>query len=203
MHAEILTQEQHELLPLVALFKKDFGMVGGTAIALHLGHRESVDFDMFSKEKFSNISLRRKIEQVRRIDKELVNKKTEFTFLIGSVQFTFFEYPFDIDYSEHFENVARLPTLVTLAAMKAYALGQRAKWKDYVDLYFIMRDHHSLHEIERATENIFGDSFNPKLLRQQLAYFEDINYDEAVTFKPGFDATEETIKKTLTEFSLS
>ncbi|MBI5469961.1 nucleotidyl transferase AbiEii/AbiGii toxin family protein [Candidatus Kaiserbacteria bacterium] len=203
MHSEILTEKQRNLLPLVAHFRKDFGLVGGTAVALHIGHRESIDFDMFSKERFSNIALRRKIERMRRIDTELVNKETEFTFLIDSVKFTFFQYPFDIDFSMRFETIARIPTLLTLAAMKIYALAHRAKWKDYVDLYFILRDYHQLPEIVREAENIFGDSFNPKLIRQQLSYFKDINYDEPVTFMPGFEVSEKEIKNKLTEFSLS
>ena len=94
MHAEILSSEQRELLPLVALFKNDFGLVGGTAIALHIGHRESIDFDLFSQEKFGNLSLQRKIEKVRKIDEVLVNKGGEFTFLVGLVKFTFFQYCF-------------------------------------------------------------------------------------------------------------
>ena len=47
MHKEILTAEQNKLLPLVESFAKDFGLVGGTAIALHLGHiARSIDFDL-------------------------------------------------------------------------------------------------------------------------------------------------------------
>ena len=47
MHKEILSEEQANLLPLVKTFSKNFGLVGGTAIALHIGHRESLDFDLF------------------------------------------------------------------------------------------------------------------------------------------------------------
>ena len=62
MHEEILAPEQKKLLPLVALFKKDFGLVGGTAIALHIGHRESLDFDLFSLEEFDSLKIRNKIK---------------------------------------------------------------------------------------------------------------------------------------------
>ncbi len=55
------------------------------------------------------------------------------------VKFTFFRYPFEIEYAEDFEGIIRIPDLLTLAAMKAFALGQRSKWKDYVDLYFMMK----------------------------------------------------------------
>lgn len=50
LHKEILTAEQQSLLETVKEFDADFGLVGGTAVALHIGHRESVDFDLFSKD---------------------------------------------------------------------------------------------------------------------------------------------------------
>ncbi len=203
LHGEILTAEQRALLPLVAQFRNEFGLVGGTAVALHIGHRESVDFDLFSRKEFGNLSLRRRIEKIRPISQIIVNKKSEFTFMIGGVKFTFFQYPFEIDFSEIFENALRMPKLLTLAAMKAYALGQRAKWKDYVDMYFVMRDFHSLAEIISEAENIFDKSFNAKLIRQQLSYFNDINYEETVVYKPAFEVPDEEIKRALEEYSLS
>ena len=96
-----------------------------------------------------------------------------------------------------------MPTLLTLAAMKAFALGQRSKWKDYVDLYFILRDHYSLDEISDHARSVFKGEFNAKLLRQQLDYFDDIDYREPVVFKPGFEVAEDEIKSALKEYSLS
>lgn len=204
MHKEILTREQLTLLPLLTQFKKDWGLVGGTATALHIGHRESIDFDMFSyKPPFGNLALQRHVEKTRRIDKIIVNKEGEFTFVIGSVKFTFFHYPFDIDYSESFEDVVRLPTLITLSAMKAFAIGQRNKWKDYVDMYFILRDYHSVEKISAHAHMLFGDRFNERMFRNQLSYFDDIDYREAVTFKPGFETPNEEIRRALIEYSLA
>ena len=48
MQSEVLTNEQRELLPLIKSFSKDYYLVGGTAIALHIGHRRSIDFDLFT-----------------------------------------------------------------------------------------------------------------------------------------------------------
>ena len=48
MHREILNKKQIELLPLIHNFNERFGLVGGTAIALQIGHRESIDLDLFS-----------------------------------------------------------------------------------------------------------------------------------------------------------
>lgn len=49
MHDEILNTSQRELLPLMKQFKREYYLVGDTAIALHIGHRRSVDFDMFKE----------------------------------------------------------------------------------------------------------------------------------------------------------
>ncbi len=86
--------------------------------------------------------------------------------------------------------------------MKAFALGRRAKWKDYVDLYFILKAHHSVAEITAKGVEIFGNEFNEKIFRVQLAYFNDIDYSEQVVYKDGFRVDDEVIKKTLVEFSL-
>jgi len=48
MHTEIFNSEEIELLPSIKSFQRSFYMVGGTAIALHLGHRRSIDFDLHS-----------------------------------------------------------------------------------------------------------------------------------------------------------
>lgn len=106
-------------------------------------------------------------------------------------------------FPKKFGNILKLPDLLTLAAMKAYALGRRAKWKDYVDLYFIMKDYHDIGEIVKKAEKIFGQEFNEKIFRAQLAYFKDIDYSEKVIYLPGFEVQDSVIKKDLVNFSLS
>ena len=206
MHDEILTKEQVELLPLVAKFQRSFGLVGGTAIALQIGHRESIDFDLFTlKDKgFKNNDIKRKITERKSIDKTIVDKLGELTVLIKGVKFTFFHYPFEqVQFNEKIEDVIKMPDLLTLAAMKAHALGQRAKWKDYVDLYFILKDFHTISEIIKKTNNLFRNEFNEKMFRVQLGYFKDISYAEEVVYKEGFEVDSEIIKKALIEASLS
>lgn len=202
MHKEILTKEQVKLLPLVRLFQKKFGLVGGTAIAFHIGHRESIDFDMFSFEEFENTAIRKKISKTIKTEKVLVNKKGEYTILIKGVKITFYNYLFKINFSENFNNIIKLPDLLTLAAMKAYALGQRAKWKDYVDLYFIIKDYFSIKEISKKANEIFKNEFNEKIFRTQISYFNDINYSEKIIYKKGFQMDDKVIKKELIKFSL-
>ena len=64
--------------------------------------------------------------------------------------------------------------------MKAYALGRRSKWKDYVDLYFILNSYYTIDEITLKAKEIFDDMFIEKLFRAQLCFFADIDYSEPV-----------------------
>lgn len=82
--------------------------------------------------------------------------------------------------------------------MKAFALGRRAKWKDYVDLYFILHDHFTINDISRECENTFKEQFSEKLFRQQLAFHKDIDFSEPVEFL-GEPIPDNVIKEFLTE----
>ena len=201
MHEEILTNEQKHLIPLVESFSEDFFLVGGTAIALQIGHRRSIDFDMFTHEPFDNGKIRRKISRATKTFSVLRDETGQYTLNIRGVQFTFFHYPYVVPCGKRWGSV-KMPDLLTLAAMKVFALARRAKWKDYVDLYFIFSKHHSVGEVVDQAKKLFGNEFNEKMIRAQLAYFEDINYSEKVNYLPGFETPDETVKKALIEFSL-
>ena len=205
-HKEIFSEEQAGLLQTVKLFREDFGLVGGTAVALQLGHRESIDYDLFTKEPtaiFSIPKLRRRFERGALIGKVVVDEDPEFTFTTKTnVKVTLYRFPFRVPFTVPLDRTIDMPDLLTLAAMKGYALGRRAKWKDYVDLYFILREH-PLNAIAGRAREIFGHEFNEKLLRTQMAYFEDINYTEPVVFRPGHAVADEEIKRALVEASLT
>ncbi len=182
MHKEILIKNQLDLLPLVKLFNREFYLVGGTAIALHLGHRRSIDFDLF---KSGRLVLNRIIKKVSSISKQYnVTRRVEeqLNLIIRDVKFTFLEYPYPVDADCKFENIIKLPDLLNLAAMKAFALGRRSKWKDYVDLYYILKNHYSIKQIVVISERIYGQLFSEKLFRAQLSYFDDIDYSEEVEY---------------------
>ena len=203
MRKEILTEQQTKLLPLIGKFSKDFGLVGGTAIALHIGHRESIDFDLFTVNKFDSGKIKRKITNDFNVEKVFVNEADEYTVLISGVKITFLHYPFNIEFKNNLDNVIKVADLLTLAAMKAYALGRRAKWKDYVDMYFIFKNFHSIAEVIGKAGEIFSSEFNEKIFRAQLAYFEDIDYTEKVVYRKGFEVDDDVVKTSLIDFSLS
>ena len=196
MHKEILNPDQVELLPLVKQFKKEFYLAGGTAIALHIGHRRSIDFDLF---KFSAIRHRNIINKIESYNYQyqVTRRVTEqLNVVVHDVKFTFYQYPFEVEAAIIFDGAVRMPSLLNLAAMKAYALGRRSKWKDYVDMFFLLRDYFSIKEIAENATFLFGQLFSEKLFRAELSYFDDIDYSEPIEYVIPFIPDEE-IKKFL------
>ena len=204
-HKEILSEAQVGLLPTVMRFRDHFGLVGGTAVALYVGPRESIDFDLFPKDPkapFSPRLLKNRFERGALLGKTLVQSESEITFYTKSkVKVTFYNFQYNLPFTTPLDSVIDMPDLLTLAAMKAFAIGQRAKWKDYVDLYFLIRDHHSVHEISAQAKDLFGGDFNALLFREQLAYFGRMRYDEPVIFRPGFEVPEDEIKRAFQRYS--
>ena len=182
----------------MATFRREYYLVGGTAIALHLGHRRSIDFDMF---KTSSINHKKNLDKLaesgfpytvtRRVAEQM-------NLIVNDVKVTFFQYPFPVDSTERLESFFRLPSLLQLAAMKAYALGRRSKWKDYVDLYFLLNEHFSIEEVSACATTLFGELYSEKMFRAQLCYFEDVDYTEEVDYIIPSPPSDEKVRNTLT-----
>ncbi len=202
IHQEILQEKQNKLLPLIKVFSNKFYLAGGTAIALQLGHRRSIDFDLFSFDKIDHRKIRSLIIKNYKIEKVIIDKTDEYTLIVNGVKLTFLQYPFKIKANRKFKDYILMPDLTTLATMKAYALGRRAKWKDYVDLYWIMEKHCNIKEIIKKAKTIFSVEFNEKNFRQQLAYFKDIDYSEEVDWLKDFKISDKQVKNALIKFSL-
>lgn len=97
MHWEILDARRKKLIPALQ-FVKEFGfyLAGGTALALHLGHRRSVDFDFYSATDFDEV--RFEAETVQHLKEFKVTQRAKGTLLgrVGSVEITFFHYPYPL-----------------------------------------------------------------------------------------------------------
>jgi len=203
MFNDVLSDNQKRLLDLISKFQNEFYLAGGTAIALHIGHRRSIDFDLFSHKPLNTMSIIRTIKRESHIiDATLEESTQELTMIIDGVKITFLEYPFEINPSLNFNDIIMLPDLLTLSSMKAYSLGRRSKWKDYVDLYYILRDHFTIKDISQKAKDIFAGGFNERLFREQLCYFEGIDFSEDVEYLKE-DVSVEVIKEFLTKASIS
>jgi Nucleotidyl transferase AbiEii toxin, Type IV TA system len=203
MHLEIFNPQQQQLLPLLSTFKKEFYMVGGTAIALHIGHRLSIDFDLFKNGIIKPKNIIEKFKKNKELLLVTLNREGQLNLVCREVKFTFFTFEYDVPHPIIIEKSITIPTLPDLAAMKAFAMGRRSKWKDYVDLYFIIKGYCNITEISARAQELFGELFNEKLFRGQLNYFEGISFNEPVEFMPGFEVSEKEVKDFLIDAALT
>ncbi|MDR2651128.1 MAG: nucleotidyl transferase AbiEii/AbiGii toxin family protein [Prevotellaceae bacterium] len=197
MYKKILSQNQINLLPLITSFKREYYLAGGTAIALYIGHRRSIDFDLFRYHAINHKKILDKITKFQFSFKVTIRTAEQINLIVNNVNLTFLEYPFAIPINMIFEGCVRLPSLLDLAAMKSYALGRRAKWKDYVDLYFLLKHFFSINEIAQRSQEIYGELFSVKLFRAQLAYHNDIDYSEEVEYTIPHPPTSDEIRNEL------
>jgi len=202
IHKEVLSEEQLEVLDIVKHFcSEGFYLAGGTALALQIGHRKSVDFDLFKNSEIDSKDILKTILDMK-IDRNqievLIDTVDEYTLFIKNVKFTFLYYPFNISDITTLDGIS-MATPLAIATMKAYALGRRGKWKDYVDLYTIFQSI-SYKDVLTKTTSIFGSLFSEKMFLQQLCYFDDLDREEIVWL--GDVKKDRDMEKFLTELSL-
>lgn len=184
MHTEALTEQGKEIFPYLKKIK-DFYLAGGTAIALRLGHRLSVDFDLFCKNDISK-SLLDKIKKIfpKKSITPSVNSPDELTVFVDDVKITFLKYPFPVLYKFSNYDGFNLLNLKELAATKAYTIGRRGTLKDYVDLFFLIKENKTtLNQIVKIAEKKYGDYFNARLFLEQLIYLKDIEDMDIIFLK--------------------
>jgi hypothetical protein len=184
MHIEAIWSEARPLLSKLAGFKyiERFYLVGGTALALQIGHRISVDLDWFSQEALPEDLLKQL--QVFFSGFKIVtevNNGSELTVMVNGVKITFLHYPFPLVERLLAGDGFNMASITDIAVMKAHTVGRRAAFRDYVDLYFILRDKMSLTEISQKAGQCFGDEFNQRLFLEQLVYLNDLT-EEGVDF---------------------
>ncbi|KKU78989.1 MAG: hypothetical protein UY04_C0020G0005 [Parcubacteria group bacterium GW2011_GWA2_47_7] len=174
-HLEALTEKGTALLPFLGEFT-DFYLAGGTALALEIGHRVSVDFDFFHQEKIKR-TLLLNVEKIfaAHVRHVLVNNANELTLLVDGVKITFLSYPFPVILPLVCINGMAALGIQEIAATKAYTIGRRGMFKDYVDVYAIVSGGHiTLAELITLAERKYGDAFDARLFLEQLVYFDDI-----------------------------
>ena len=174
----ILPAGQRALWERLGEVPEDFVLYGGTAIALRLGHRESLDFDFFGARDFDPGALRGSIgflggaEIVQQAPNTLVCRvNSEFGVLVS-----FFGVPRLKRVAEPDRVVhpgVRVASLVDLAGTKAAVVQRRAEAKDYVDLDALVVSGIPLATALAAAGAIYGAEFNPQLTLKALSYYGD------------------------------
>lgn len=202
MHPEVLDRGQSRLLPLIGRFADSFYLAGGTAMALQIGHRRSIDFDLFSNAEINPGRLAGTLTRLGHVIEHVFTESgDELTLAVDGVRLSFVFYPFTIRHDVWYDRIISMPDLPTLAAMKAYALGRRAKWKDYVDLHEIFANHAPFDTVVSQASAIFQGAFNQRLFREQLCYFEDIDFSEEIDYLHPNPAGTDRVKAELTRLA--
>lgn len=175
MHLEVIESKRKKVFQKLKNFP-EFCLVGGTALALQIGHRISVDFDLFSEKDIPRDFLD-KVEKVFKGFKIKVeiNNPEQLTVKINGTSIDFVKHPFPFisDFIK-FQGINILKTS-EIAAMKAYSMGRRPSLKDYIDLYFILKKKYlSTKEIIDIAEKKYKDEFNSRLFLEQIVYLRDV-----------------------------
>jgi len=186
----ILTPAQKDAFAKLSTLRRIGTLAGGTALAFQLQHRRSFDFDIFTvKDIPEDFAWEvRKIFGKIKIFKESENELTFFT--SRKVKITFFHYPFRPLYKIIKTNQISFFDWRDIAADKAYTLGRRPVYRDYVDLYFIMKRGCEIQDIISDAKKKFGDLFSEKLFLRQLIYFGDIKDFTIEFFEEKFQPEE-------------
>ncbi|MBI4094419.1 MAG: nucleotidyl transferase AbiEii/AbiGii toxin family protein [Candidatus Liptonbacteria bacterium] len=175
MHGEALTSRAAALLPRFAQLK-NFYLVGGSALALQIGHRISVDFDFFRFEAlppglFGNV---KRIFPDSRIA-VTYRAPEQLNVLIDDIKTTFFHFPYRIIEPFVPYKGINLANVREIAAMKAFSIGKRLAYKDYIDWYFLLQEKRvALAEVIALAKKKFGDEFSDRLFLGQLVSLRDI-----------------------------
>lgn len=206
IHEEALTTEAKYLLPLFQNFK-DFYLVGGTALALQIGHRLSVDFDFFSYEWTKTANVMAKVKRIFIDAKPTVtyNSPEQLNLITKGVKTTFFHYQYPVIRNfVKYKNI-NIVEKSEIAAMKAFSIGKRLSYKDYIDWYFLLKENHTnLETVIELAKKKFGGDFNDRLFLGQLVSMDDITTQKIDFLRDEVErkTVEKFLKKTVGNFKL-
>lgn len=174
-------------LPTVA----PFYLAGGSAVALHLGHRISIDLDFFTPQ--DSYEAEPLIQHLQNVGHLVIRQQGPGTLnaTLAETHISFFVYPYpSLGGLQELWGV-RIAGLLDLALMKLAAIGQRGRKRDFVDLYQICRSGYALNELlARMPEKFPRVTYPSYHLLRALAYFEDAEPDPMPVMLVPFDWAE-------------
>lgn len=169
---ELLTQLMNDVT------FNEFLLVGGTSLSLQIGHRISIDLDLFCNTTFDQNKLVEHLRTVYKFELDFIDRETVKGEISGikidclAHKYPWLNAPITI-------NGIRLAGFEDLAAMKLNAIvGSGTRVKDYIDIAYLSCKI-SLNEMLHAYQTKYAS--NAVMVLKAIAYFEDINFDEPIT----------------------
>lgn len=115
---------------------KDAYLAGGSALALHLGHRYSLDFDFFTPKHFNSQNFAKQLKKIGNFKKSQLLDDTILG-VFNSVKFSLFHYKYPLIANLHEFQGIKIADSKEIAAMKLESVVGRGVKRDFVDLYFL------------------------------------------------------------------
>lgn len=194
-HFAILPEAQRKVWPQLAPFKERFVLYGGTALALRIGHRQSVDFDFFTEEPLEhkwiadnlpdtgNASVLQAQSNTYTIQLPMDNEYVKLSFF-GGIDFGRIGEPGLTE-----DKTLLVASFKDLMATKVKVLMQRIEKKDYIDIAALISHGVSLEEGLAGASLLFGKEFSPPECLRALQYFDE----------PTLSDLDESVKRSLKE----
>ena len=199
LHKEAIEASTLELLAQLQAVDvlKDFHLAGGTSLAIQMGHRLSIDLDLFTQNDFDVNTLLEYLEDNFQFALNLSSHNT-LKGTIGDVAVDFISHKYPLVKEILEENDVRLYAIEDIAAMKLNAIaGNGTRVKDFIDVYFILK-HYSLNDII----GFYGTKYTKRNLlhaMKSLNYFDDISSVDFPQMLLEKNLSLSKVKKTIAE----
>jgi len=187
LHLEVLSKPQREFWDdLADTVPAHFVLYGGTAVALRLGHRISVDFDFFSDQ---NLEVDRLLATAPFINRAVTLDRKPNTVTVsmpmssGEVKLSFFGgFSFGrVGEPDRVPGKVVLASALDLLATKLKTIHDRIEPKDYLDIEALLRSGLTLNQGFAAAMGIFGETLNPLDTAKAVAWFKDGDLDRKLS----------------------
>lgn len=153
-------------------FLKSFYLSGGTGLALQIGHRESEDLDFFSEHKFDSFKLLSDLKENYNIENSQASEGTLNCFLEGT-KLQFLHYPYKLLENPIIWEGVNISSKIDIACTKLITISSRGSKKDFIDIYFLLKEYSLLDLITELGKKYNEIDYNLSHILKSLVYFED------------------------------
>lgn len=173
-YPDILNKKQVKVFAKLKFLEKlGFYMAGGTALALQINHRTSLDFDFYNPKHFSSPDLYEEIENTFKNQTVKISQKKDTVFCkVYDVDLSFFWYQYRLIEKPVLYQGILLASLEDIAAMKLVAVSHRPAKRDYIDIFYLLKKF-TLKDLFSFANKKYP-TFNSYYSQRALTYFEDI-----------------------------
>lgn len=204
MHPETLYPKTAQVLSVLKNIDliQQFYLAGGTALALQLGHRRSIDLDFFISEFSDPENLLHAVGALR--PKVIHQTPGTMDLLINDVKVSFIEYRYPLlEVKQVYDEVA-LASIRDIACMKVSAISSRGSKKDFVDLAVILEHVTLEHVLEDFAKKFESVQYETLHLLKSLVYFDDAEKDPDPDFLtgPSWEDTKKSIQDVVKRLNL-